>query len=92
MKALKQITDPFFTTRREQGGTGLGLAISDRIVRDHGGTMTFRIDAGQGNDGVRDSFRLDLRKNPAPQRKHGRIKRLIMSIPLKSAQTDSDRG
>ena len=38
---LKRLTDPFFTTRREKGGTGLGLAISDRIVKDHGGTMTF---------------------------------------------------
>lgn len=40
-KAMKQITDPFFTTRREKGGTGLGLAISHRIVRDHGGTLHF---------------------------------------------------
>ena len=46
--ALKQITDPFFTTRRERGGTGLGLAISDRIVRDHGGSMTFESTPGEG--------------------------------------------
>lgn len=46
--ALKRITDPFFTTRREQGGTGLGLAITDRIVRDHGGSLTFESVPGEG--------------------------------------------
>ena len=46
--ALKRITDPFFTTRREQGGTGLGLAITDRIVRDHGGSLTFESVTGKG--------------------------------------------
>ena len=46
--ALKRLTDPFFTTRREQGGTGLGLAISDRIVKDHGGTMNFESKPGTG--------------------------------------------
>jgi signal transduction histidine kinase len=46
--ALKQIIDPFFTTRRESGGTGLGLAISDRIVRDHGGQLHFESSPGKG--------------------------------------------
>jgi len=55
--ALKRLTDPFFTTRREQGGTGLGLAISDRIVRDHGGSMYFESTPGKGTT-VRVNFPL----------------------------------
>ena len=55
--ALKRLTDPFFTTRREQGGTGLGLAISDRIVKDHGGTMVFESALGKGTT-VRVTFPL----------------------------------
>jgi polar amino acid transport system substrate-binding protein len=45
---LKHIADPFFTTRQKSGGTGLGLSISQRIVRDHGGTMTFASEVGRG--------------------------------------------
>lgn len=41
-----KIFRPFFTTKR--GGTGLGLAISERIIREHGGSLTFETKEGKG--------------------------------------------
>jgi len=45
---LPHITDPFVTTRHEAGGMGLGLSISSRIVKEHGGTLTFTSELGRG--------------------------------------------
>ncbi len=45
---LRQLTDPFFTTRRDSGGTGLGLSISLKIISDHQGTLGFKSDPGKG--------------------------------------------
>ncbi len=45
---LARITEPFFTTRAENGGTGLGLSVTDRILRSFGGSMTFESTVGRG--------------------------------------------
>ena len=47
-QALPHIMDPFFTTKRDSGGLGLGLSISSKIVKEHGGTMTFTSQPGKG--------------------------------------------
>lgn len=41
-----RIFRPFFSTK--PNGTGLGLSITQRIIHEHGGTLTFASTAGQG--------------------------------------------
>lgn len=38
---LMRVTEPFFSTRLEQGGSGLGLSISETIVKGHNGELRF---------------------------------------------------
>ena len=45
---IEKVTDPFFTTRREEGGTGLGLSVTSRIVKEHDGRMNINSTPGEG--------------------------------------------
>ncbi len=45
---LARLTEPFFTTRTDEGGTGLGLYISASIIKEHGGTLEFKSEPGKG--------------------------------------------
>lgn len=50
-----RLFQPFFTTKQPGQGTGLGLSVSHRIIRDHGGALTFE---NRREGGAR--FRFDL--------------------------------
>lgn len=44
----RNLTVPFFTTKRDSGGTGLGLYVSHTIVSSHGGELNFESKPGEG--------------------------------------------
>jgi PAS domain S-box-containing protein len=55
-QALRQVFDPFFSTKLS--GSGLGLSVTRRIVQDHGGEISVESQPGEGTAFV---LRLPLR-------------------------------
>jgi PAS domain S-box-containing protein len=47
---LRNITDPFFTTKRNKGGTGLGLSIANKIVIQHKGKLKIESELENGTN------------------------------------------
>ena len=47
---LKQIFNPFFSTKGQGEGTGLGLSISYGLMRSYGGNITVNSTAGNGSE------------------------------------------
>lgn len=45
---LEKLTEPFFTTRSDEGGTGLGLYISSNIIKEHHGSLCYISEPGKG--------------------------------------------
>jgi len=65
---VKQIFNPFFTTKRAKGGTGLGLAIAFRIIQEHNGKIQVKSKPGVGTTFIIRIPALQLAPPPGEQK------------------------
>ncbi|MFZ5570414.1 MAG: sensor histidine kinase [Thermodesulfobacteriota bacterium] len=61
---LKHVFEPFFSTRANVGGTGLGLSITYGLVKELGGTIDVKSEAGKG---TRFTILLPLKMKPSEE-------------------------
>lgn len=48
-EVMRQIFDPFYTTKQSGEGTGLGLALAEQIITSHKGVITVESEKGKGS-------------------------------------------
>jgi len=61
---LKQVMEPFFTTKDPGKGTGLGLAIAQTIIQEHQGDIQIQSPVNPGNEGTCVTVRLPRSASP----------------------------
>jgi len=60
-EVLSRLPEPFFSTKGERG-TGLGLTVAQKVIDQHGGTITFD---SHLNSGTTVTVRIPVRQQPA---------------------------
>lgn len=60
---IKNVLDPFFTTKRVSGGTGLGLSVTKGIIDRHHGSISVSSKEGTGT-----TVTITLPRNPSKKR------------------------
>jgi PAS domain S-box-containing protein len=92
---LERIFDPFFTTKTQGKGTGLGLSMVFGIVKNHGGCVDVRSEAGAGSvfriflpESLEGALQENAAMEPALPRGRGRILLVDDQEPVREVAKD----